>query len=197
MWNLKSCKWSVKFPWTWQEVLQLDRNSHLWSELCPSAKGAVQLYQTVKLDAEHSQWSAHNSAVIWLQEWTQAINCTESGITAGVGFLNYAAVKIVIKHCIFLYFFIIICTIYNKNKMLHLEIFCNKRFLCLPKCIVFLQSETLLALQLKREAAKLSWWSQVVQSAAVSLSSPVNFIVTVGKVCVADALGRLRHIPLK
>lgn len=47
-----------------EEVLQLDRNSHLWSELCPSAKGAVQLYQTVKLDAEHSQWSAHNSAVI-------------------------------------------------------------------------------------------------------------------------------------
>uniref|UniRef100_A0AAQ4QG67 Nudix (nucleoside diphosphate linked moiety X)-type motif 22 n=1 Tax=Gasterosteus aculeatus aculeatus TaxID=481459 RepID=A0AAQ4QG67_GASAC len=30
------------------EVLQLDRRSPLWSELCPSAKGAVLLYQTVK-----------------------------------------------------------------------------------------------------------------------------------------------------
>lgn len=80
----------------------MDRNSHLWSELAPSAKGAVQLYQTVKLDAEHSQCSAHNSAAIWLQEWTQAINCTDPWITAGVGSLNYAAVKIVIKHCIFL-----------------------------------------------------------------------------------------------
>lgn len=30
------------------EMLQLDRSSSLWSELCPSAKGAVLLYQTVK-----------------------------------------------------------------------------------------------------------------------------------------------------
>ncbi|XP_037317761.2 uridine diphosphate glucose pyrophosphatase NUDT22 [Pungitius pungitius] len=34
------------------EVLQLDRCSPLWSELCPSAKGAVLLYQTVKPDRE-------------------------------------------------------------------------------------------------------------------------------------------------
>lgn len=34
------------------EVLQLDRSSPLWSELCPSAKGAVLLYQTVKPDGE-------------------------------------------------------------------------------------------------------------------------------------------------
>ncbi|XP_028271615.1 uridine diphosphate glucose pyrophosphatase-like [Parambassis ranga] len=32
------------------EVLQLDRSSALWSELCPSAKGAVLLYQTVTPD---------------------------------------------------------------------------------------------------------------------------------------------------
>ncbi|XP_042274581.1 uridine diphosphate glucose pyrophosphatase NUDT22 [Thunnus maccoyii] len=32
------------------EMLQLDRRSALWSELCPSAKGAVQLYQSVKPD---------------------------------------------------------------------------------------------------------------------------------------------------
>ncbi|XP_040904604.1 uridine diphosphate glucose pyrophosphatase NUDT22 [Toxotes jaculatrix] len=34
------------------EVLQLDRSSPLWSELCPSAKGAVLLYQTVKPDGD-------------------------------------------------------------------------------------------------------------------------------------------------
>ncbi|XP_069026814.1 uridine diphosphate glucose pyrophosphatase NUDT22 isoform X1 [Embiotoca jacksoni] len=32
------------------EVLQLDGSSPLWSELCPSAKGAMLLYQTVKPD---------------------------------------------------------------------------------------------------------------------------------------------------
>ncbi|XP_028445272.1 uridine diphosphate glucose pyrophosphatase NUDT22 [Perca flavescens] len=37
------------------EVLQLDRSSPLWSELCPSAKGAVLLYQTVKPDSERDQ----------------------------------------------------------------------------------------------------------------------------------------------
>ncbi|XP_041846627.1 uridine diphosphate glucose pyrophosphatase NUDT22 [Melanotaenia boesemani] len=34
------------------EVLQLNRSSPLWSELCPSAKGAMLLYQTVKPDGE-------------------------------------------------------------------------------------------------------------------------------------------------
>lgn len=34
------------------ETLQLDRSSALWSELCPSAKGAVLLYQSVKPDGE-------------------------------------------------------------------------------------------------------------------------------------------------
>nr|XP_057916068.1 uridine diphosphate glucose pyrophosphatase NUDT22 [Doryrhamphus excisus] len=34
------------------EVLGLDRGSPLWAELCPSAKGAVLLYQRVKPDAE-------------------------------------------------------------------------------------------------------------------------------------------------
>ncbi|XP_068571073.1 uridine diphosphate glucose pyrophosphatase NUDT22 [Cebidichthys violaceus] len=37
------------------EVLQLDRSSPLWSELCPSAKGAVLLYQTVKPDSERGR----------------------------------------------------------------------------------------------------------------------------------------------
>ncbi|XP_071362943.1 uridine diphosphate glucose pyrophosphatase NUDT22 [Trachinotus anak] len=37
------------------EVLQLGRSSPLWSELCPSAKGAVLLYQTVKPDAERDR----------------------------------------------------------------------------------------------------------------------------------------------
>ncbi|XP_041800025.1 uridine diphosphate glucose pyrophosphatase NUDT22 [Chelmon rostratus] len=37
------------------EVLQLDRSRPLWSELCPSAKGAVLLYQTVKPDGERGQ----------------------------------------------------------------------------------------------------------------------------------------------
>lgn len=37
------------------EVLQLDRSSPLWSELCPSAKGAVLLYQTVKPDSDRGQ----------------------------------------------------------------------------------------------------------------------------------------------
>ncbi|XP_053285243.1 uridine diphosphate glucose pyrophosphatase NUDT22 [Pleuronectes platessa] len=35
-----------------EEVLQLDRSSPLWSELCPSAKGAILLYQTVEPDRE-------------------------------------------------------------------------------------------------------------------------------------------------
>lgn len=33
-------------------VLQLDQKSPVWSELCPSAKGAILLYQTVKPDTE-------------------------------------------------------------------------------------------------------------------------------------------------
>lgn len=83
--KFEGCKWSFCFPpWTVQDVLQLDRNSSLWSELCPSAKGAVQLYQTVKLDTDHMQWSASEYAVMWLQEWTEAIHCTDSEITAGV-----------------------------------------------------------------------------------------------------------------
>ncbi|KAG7220989.1 hypothetical protein INR49_017720 [Caranx melampygus] len=43
------------------EMLQLDRSSTLWSELCPSAKGAVLLYQTVKPDAE-PEWSRRPDA---------------------------------------------------------------------------------------------------------------------------------------
>ncbi|XP_068182368.1 uridine diphosphate glucose pyrophosphatase NUDT22 [Antennarius striatus] len=35
-----------------REVLQLDVSSSLWSEMCPSAKGAVLLYQTVKPDED-------------------------------------------------------------------------------------------------------------------------------------------------
>lgn len=35
-----------------KDVLQMDRHSPLWSELCPSAKGAVLLYQTVRPDGE-------------------------------------------------------------------------------------------------------------------------------------------------
>ncbi|XP_029967124.1 uridine diphosphate glucose pyrophosphatase NUDT22 isoform X2 [Salarias fasciatus] len=35
-----------------KEVLQLDRRSPLWSEMCPSAKGAVLLYQSVKPDGK-------------------------------------------------------------------------------------------------------------------------------------------------
>ncbi|XP_034545582.1 uridine diphosphate glucose pyrophosphatase NUDT22 [Notolabrus celidotus] len=35
-----------------KDVLQLDRHSPLWSELCPSAKGAMLLYQAVKPDGE-------------------------------------------------------------------------------------------------------------------------------------------------
>lgn len=35
-----------------KDVLQLDRRSPLWSELCPSAKGAMMLYQAVKPDGE-------------------------------------------------------------------------------------------------------------------------------------------------
>lgn len=38
--------------------------------------------------------------------------------------------------------------------MLHLEIFCNKMCLCLPKWSVFLQSEILSALQLKRQSGQ-------------------------------------------
>ncbi|KAI9514699.1 hypothetical protein NQZ68_031587 [Dissostichus eleginoides] len=37
------------------EVLQLDNSSPLWAELCPSAKGAVLLYQTVRPDSERGQ----------------------------------------------------------------------------------------------------------------------------------------------
>ncbi|XP_068445085.1 uridine diphosphate glucose pyrophosphatase NUDT22 [Clinocottus analis] len=43
------------------EVLQLDRSSPLWSELCPSAKGAVLLYQTVKPDSERGQSTRHDT----------------------------------------------------------------------------------------------------------------------------------------
>lgn len=37
------------------EVLQLDISSPLWAELCPSAKGAVLLYQTVRPDSARGQ----------------------------------------------------------------------------------------------------------------------------------------------
>lgn len=37
------------------ELSQLNRSSPLWSELCPSAKGAVLLYQTVKPDTDQGQ----------------------------------------------------------------------------------------------------------------------------------------------
>ncbi|XP_061581539.1 uridine diphosphate glucose pyrophosphatase NUDT22 [Cololabis saira] len=37
-----------------KDVLQLNRSSPLWSELCPSAKGAMLLYQTVKPDRDPS-----------------------------------------------------------------------------------------------------------------------------------------------
>ncbi|XP_037635987.1 uridine diphosphate glucose pyrophosphatase NUDT22 [Sebastes umbrosus] len=43
------------------EVLQLDRSSPLWSELCPSAKGAVLLYQKVKPDSERGQSRRHDA----------------------------------------------------------------------------------------------------------------------------------------
>ncbi|XP_022615852.1 nucleoside diphosphate-linked moiety X motif 22 [Seriola dumerili] len=43
------------------EVLQLDRSSPLWLELCPSAKGAVLLYQTVKPDAERDRCSRQDA----------------------------------------------------------------------------------------------------------------------------------------
>lgn len=36
------------------EVMQLDESSPLWSELCPSAKGAVLLYQKVKPEQRHN-----------------------------------------------------------------------------------------------------------------------------------------------
>lgn len=35
-----------------KNVLQLNQKSHLWSELCPSAKGAILLYQSVKPDGK-------------------------------------------------------------------------------------------------------------------------------------------------
>ena len=35
-----------------KDLLQLDKSSPLWSELCPSAKGAVVLYQLVLPDHE-------------------------------------------------------------------------------------------------------------------------------------------------
>lgn len=34
------------------DMLQLNRSHPLWSELCPSAKGAMLLYQTVKPDGD-------------------------------------------------------------------------------------------------------------------------------------------------
>ncbi|KAI3351662.1 hypothetical protein L3Q82_020494 [Scortum barcoo] len=37
------------------ELLQLDRSSPVWAELCPSAKGAVLLYQRVKPDGSRSR----------------------------------------------------------------------------------------------------------------------------------------------
>ncbi|XP_012711498.2 uridine diphosphate glucose pyrophosphatase NUDT22 [Fundulus heteroclitus] len=39
------------------EVLQLNRSSPLWSEMCPSAKGAMLLYQMVKPEGEPSKES--------------------------------------------------------------------------------------------------------------------------------------------
>ncbi|XP_019109029.2 uridine diphosphate glucose pyrophosphatase NUDT22 [Larimichthys crocea] len=46
------------------EVLQLDRSSPLWSELCPSAKGAVLLYQAVKPDGQRCQKRPHDTQLI-------------------------------------------------------------------------------------------------------------------------------------
>ncbi|XP_070769448.1 uridine diphosphate glucose pyrophosphatase NUDT22 [Enoplosus armatus] len=43
------------------ELLQLHRSSPLWSELCPSAKGAVMLYQTVKPDGERGPSRRHHT----------------------------------------------------------------------------------------------------------------------------------------
>nr|XP_046261282.1 uridine diphosphate glucose pyrophosphatase NUDT22 [Scatophagus argus] len=45
------------------EVLQLDRSSPLWSELCPSAKGAVLLYQAVKPDGERGRSRRHDTTI--------------------------------------------------------------------------------------------------------------------------------------
>uniref|UniRef100_A0A3P8SLE2 Nudix (nucleoside diphosphate linked moiety X)-type motif 22 n=1 Tax=Amphiprion percula TaxID=161767 RepID=A0A3P8SLE2_AMPPE len=42
------------------ELLQLDSSSPLWSELCPSAKGAVILYQTVKPDGGTEKTTPQN-----------------------------------------------------------------------------------------------------------------------------------------
>lgn len=42
------------------ELLQLDGSSPLWSELCPSAKGAVILYQTVKPDGGAEKTTPQN-----------------------------------------------------------------------------------------------------------------------------------------
>lgn len=39
-------------PFNLQNMLELDQTSPLWSDLCPSAKGAILLYQTVKPDGK-------------------------------------------------------------------------------------------------------------------------------------------------
>ena len=40
-----------------KDILQLDRERPLWSELCPSSKGAVLLYQLVMPDEEQDSCS--------------------------------------------------------------------------------------------------------------------------------------------
>ena len=51
--SLLPCSFFIVFPSpvTMQELLQLDSSRPMWSELCPSAKGAVLLYQRVRPDA--------------------------------------------------------------------------------------------------------------------------------------------------
>ncbi|KAF7667607.1 hypothetical protein LDENG_00053450 [Lucifuga dentata] len=43
------------------EILQLDTHSSLWTELCPSAKGAVLLYQTMMADREKDKSRSSDS----------------------------------------------------------------------------------------------------------------------------------------
>ncbi|XP_068614465.1 uridine diphosphate glucose pyrophosphatase NUDT22-like [Brachionichthys hirsutus] len=47
-----------------REVLQLSRSSPLWLEMCPSAKGAVLLYQTVKPDEEEHSKCRDNQLIV-------------------------------------------------------------------------------------------------------------------------------------
>lgn len=94
------------------EALQLNRSSPLWSELCPSAKGAMLLYQTVKPDGESTSRWPHRDICTHKIKSTQVLPTLST-------YWSTLAFQISAQHCIF----VIICSMYRNNTFKFIKIF--------------------------------------------------------------------------